>query len=211
MEVKDIPDVQLKELIETIHRDGVDKGREESELLLKQTHEKADKILSEAKSQAETILNNAKRETERLEHSGKESLKQASRDLLLRVRKQLEALFTEILREKTETALNEKEFSQAILALISNWNPETHGDIEVLLPKEKASAITQTLMKSLGEKISKGIEIKASEDLSQGFRIYEKDSHAFYDFSAESIAENLSVYLNPIMSKIVQESLQQDV
>ena len=49
MEVKDIPDVQLKELIDTIQRDGVDKTRKESEALLRQAGEKADAIVAAAK------------------------------------------------------------------------------------------------------------------------------------------------------------------
>jgi hypothetical protein len=41
--------------------------------------------------------------------------------------------------------------------------------------------------------------------------VVEKDGKAYYDFSAASIAENLSLFLNPFMAKIVAEALQQDV
>ena len=106
METKDIPDVQLKELIETIHRDGVDKVRQESEALLRQARAQADEIVAAARAQADALLANARHEQERLEHSGRESLKQASRDLLLGVRKQLETLFSALLKEKTREVLN---------------------------------------------------------------------------------------------------------
>jgi len=43
-----------------------------------------------------------------------------------------------------------------------------------------------------------------------GFRVAEKNGQAYYDFSAESIAENLAIFLNPAMARIVAEALKQD-
>jgi V/A-type H+-transporting ATPase subunit E len=211
MEAKDIPDVQLKELVEAIHRDGVDKARQESEALLKQAKEKSDAILVAARAQAETLLANARHEQEKMEHSGRESLKQASRDLLLGVRKQLEALFAALLEEKTREAFKDTEITSAIVAMISNWAPERQDKIELLLPPERFDSMAGALRKALAGKIAAGIEIKASPEIADGFRVAEKDGQAYYDFSAASIAENLSLFLNPVMAKIVSDALPQDV
>jgi len=210
METKDIADVQLKELIDTIHRDGVDKVRLESDVLLKQARAQVDAILADARSQAETLLANARQEQERIEHSGRESLKQASRDLLLGVRKQLEAMFFALLQEKTRAVLNDKEITAAIAAMIANWTPERQGKIELLLPQKQFDSLAKALRKAMAEKIAAGIEIKAAAEVTNGFRVVEKDGQAYYDFSAASIAESLSVFLNPLMAKIVADALQQD-
>jgi len=211
METKDIPDVQLKELIDTIHRDGVDKVRQESETLLRQAKAQAEGIVAAAREQADAQLANTRREQERLEHSGRESLKQASRDLLLSVRKQLEALFSALLKEKSREALEDKEITLAIAAMISNWKPEVQDKIEILLPQDKFDSMAGALRQALAGKIAAGIEIKAAAELAHGFRVGEKDGHAYYDFSAESIAESLSLFLNPAMAKIVSDALRQDV
>jgi V/A-type H+-transporting ATPase subunit E len=210
METKDIPDVQLKELIDTINRDGVDKVRQESETLLNLARAQADEIVTAARMQATDLLSNARREQERLEHSGRESLKQASRDLLLGVRKQLETLFSALLQEKTRTALNDKEITAAIAAMISNWTPERQGKIELLLPQQQFDSMAKALQKAMAGKIAAGIEIKAAAEVANGFRVVEKDGQAYYDFSAASIAENLSLFLNPLMAKIVVDALQQE-
>jgi V/A-type H+-transporting ATPase subunit E len=211
MEAKDIPDVQLKELIDTIHRDGVDKTRQESEALLKRAGAQADGIVAAARAQADALLASARHEQERLEHSGRESLKQASRDLLLGVRKQLEALFAALLEEKTREAFKDKEIIAAIAAMISNWTPERLDKIELLLPRERFDSMAKALRQALAGKITAGIEIKAAAEVADGFRVAEKDGQAYYDFSAASIAENLSVFLNPVMAKIVSDALQQEV
>ncbi len=210
MEAKDIPDVQLKELIDTIHRDGVDKAHRESEALLQQAREKAGGIMAAARAQADALLANARHEQERLERSGRESLKQASRDLMLKVRKQLEALFAALLKEKARAVLQDKEITSAIAAMISNWTPERQDQIEILLPKDRFAALAKALRKALAGKIAAGIEIKAAAEVADGFRVAEKDGQAYYDFSAASIAENLSVSLNPVMAGIVSDALKQD-
>jgi V/A-type H+-transporting ATPase subunit E len=210
MEVKDIPDVQLKELIDTINRDGVDKVRLESETLLKQARAQADEIVAAARAQADTLLANARQEQERQEHSGRESLKQASRDLMLGVRKQLETIFSELLQEKTGEALKDETITAAIAAMIANWSPERQEKIELLLPQKHFAALAKALRQALAGKITAGIEIKAAAEVTNGFRVSEKNGHAYYDFSAASIAENLALFLNPHLAGIVADARQQD-
>jgi V/A-type H+-transporting ATPase subunit E len=210
METNDIPDVQLKELIDTIHRDGVDKARQDGDTLLRQARAKADAIVADARAQAEALLANARQEQERLEHSGRESLKHVSRDLLLKVRQQLESLFSALLKEKALQALNDKEITAAIAAMIANWSPERQGKIELLLPSKQFEAMAKALRTAMAGKIAAGIEIKAAAELDNGFRVAEKDGQAYYDFSAASIAESLSLSLNPVMARIVADAMQQD-
>ena len=54
-----------------------------------------------------------------------------------------------------------------------------------------------------------GVEVKAAPDVADGFRVAEKDGQAYYDFSAASVAENLAVFLNPVMAGIVGDALKQ--
>ena len=210
MEAKDIPDVQLKELIDTIQRDGVDKVRLESETLLRQARTQADGIVAAAQAQAEALLANARREQERLERSGREALKQAARDLMLGVRKQLEGLFSALLKEKSRDALGDQAITAAIVAMIANWTPERQDKIEILLPRERFDALAQALRQALAGKIAAGIEIKPGAEVADGFRVGEKDGHAYYDFSAASIAESLALFLNPAMAGIVADALKQE-
>lgn len=210
MEAKEIPDVQLKELIDTIHRDGVDKAQREGDELLKQAREKADGIVADARTQAEALLAKARQEQEQMERSGRESLQQASRDLILKVRRQLEAVFSALLKEKAKDALGDKEIAVAIAAMIANWAPERQERIEVLLPAERFEAMAKALRQALANRIASGIEIRAAADVADGFRVAEKNGQAYYDFSAASIAENLAVFLNPAMARIVADALKQD-
>ena len=210
MEAKDIPDVQLKELIDAIQRDGVDKSRQEGEALLRQAGAQAEAIVAAARAQADALLAKARQEQEQMERSGRESLQQASRDLILKVRKQLEILFSTLLKEKAGNALKDKDITAAIATMIANWAPELRERVEVQLPAERFEPMAKALRAGLAGRIAAGIEIKAAAEVVDGFRIAEKNGQAYYDFSAASIAENLAVFLNPAMARIVADALKQD-
>lgn len=210
MDDNKIPDVQLKELIDSIHRDGVDKARREGEEMLRQAREKAEALVAGAQEKAEALLAGARREKEQLERSGRESLEQAGRDLVLKVRRQLEALFAALLREKSSRALEDREIVAAIAAMVSRWTPGQRQELDVLLPAGQGAALAKALRQALAAKVAQGVEIKVSPDVRDGFRVGEKDGHAYYDFSAAGIAENLSVFLNPVLSGILEAGLKQD-
>ncbi len=209
MEAKEIPDIQLEELLETIRSEGVDKGRRESRALLDEARAQAEEIRNKAGAEAERILSEARRERDRLEQAGRESLRQAGRDLLLQVQRQLQALFSAILRREAAAALKGDELSAAILKMISAWKPDQQ-DITLLLPEDLHRSLGQSLQKALAEKLAAGIDIKVARDLTTGFRVSVKDGNSFFDFSAESVAEALAQYLNPMMAEIIKESLEQE-
>lgn len=210
MDANNIPDVQLKELIDSIHREGVDKARQEGEEMVHQAREKAEAIVAEAQAQAEALQAEAQRERERLERSGRESLQQAGRDLLLQVRRRLEGLFAALLREKASQALQDPEIVKALAAMISRWSPGERQQLEVLLPSGQGEALAKALRQALAAKVAQGVEIRVSPDVRDGFRVGEKDGQAYYDFSAAGIAEALAMFLNPALATVLDAGLKQD-
>ena len=58
----------------------------------------------------------------------------------------------------------------------------------------------------LKEEISKGLEIKTDKTLANGFRIGINNGEAYYDYSAESVADLFAAYLNPRVAAIMKNS-----
>jgi V/A-type H+-transporting ATPase subunit E len=53
-----------------------------------------------------------------------------------------------------------------------------------------------------------GLDVRPVSGIAAGFRIGEKGGAAYYDFSAESIGELLSAYLNPRLAEIMKRAAQ---
>ena len=76
----------------------------------------------------------------------------------------------------------------------------------VLLPAKELAVVEASLQAALKAEMAKGLELKADKSLAAGFRIGSKDGAAYYDFSAEAVADLFSAYLNPRTAAIMKEA-----
>ena len=197
-------DAQLKELIEKIKSDGVKSAGEEAAKIIADAEKKAADIIADAERQAEDAKNKAASDAARSEASGKDALKQAGRNLLIDLRKEVEALFGALLEEEIRTALTADAVEKSIVAVIGGWAEKGAGELELLLPEKDLAELEKGLKKKLADQIKAGMEIKPFKDLEAGFRISAKDGSAFYDFSDEELTALYSRYLSPSLLETVK-------
>ena len=74
----------------------------------------------------------------------------------------------------------------------------------MLLSEKDLKALEKSLTASLKAEIKKGLEIKPDKTLAAGFRIGVKNGAAYYDYSAESLAEMFAAYLNPKVAGLMK-------
>lgn len=200
-------EVQVKELIEKIKNDGVKTAEADAAKIIKDAEAKAEEIISKAKKEAAQTAVKAKEDAEKAEQSGKEALKQAGRDLILNLQSRITTLFDKILKNEVAGAMDEKVMGEAISTLISSWKSDV-SDLAVLLSEKDYVKVEKTLKSKLSDQIKKGFEVKASKSLEAGFLVSRKDGSAYYNFSADGMAEVLSEYLNPRISALLKEGVE---
>lgn len=200
-------DVQLQELIDKIKKDGVASAESSAAQIIEDAEKKAAQIISDAKSQAEGIVKEAKTESERLEKSSEDAIKQAGRNLLISFRDGITSELTKIIEAETKTAYSKELLEKLIPDTVKIWADKSEvNNLSVLLAEKDLASLEAGLKAALKDEISKGLEIKPDKTLSNGFRIGLKDGSAFYDYSAESVAELFSAYLNPRVAAILKQS-----
>ena len=79
-------EIQLRELIDQIKKDGVEAAESEAQAILKAANDEAEKIILSAKAEAKRILQEAKKENERMVKSSEDAIRQAGRNLLISFR-----------------------------------------------------------------------------------------------------------------------------
>ena len=197
-------DAQLKELIEKIKSDGVKTAGEEAAKIVADAEKKAAQIIAEAERKAEETRSKAEADAARSEASGKDALKQAGRNLLIDLRKEVENLFGSLLEGEIRTALSADAVEKSIITVIGNWAQKEAGELELLLPEKDLAELEKGLKKKLADQMKAGMEIKPFKDLEAGFRISTKDGSAFYDFSDEELTALYSRYLSPSLFEAVK-------
>jgi V/A-type H+-transporting ATPase subunit E len=198
-------EVQLKELIDKIKNDGVKSAEENAAKIIADAENRAADILRNAEEGAAKLRNTAKADAEKAERSGKEALRQAGRDLILTVRREIESIFGRVLQKEVAESLSGAVLADAVAAAVKNLSGENAADLDVLLPSEALSQVEGALQTKLASELAAGMEIKPFQGLDAGFRVSRKDGTAFFDFSNEEIATLLGRYLNPRLARLLAE------
>lgn len=200
-------DVQLQELIDKIKRDGVAVAENSASEMISNAEKEAKRIIDNAKREAENIINQAKEEANRFEKSSEDSIKQASRNLLLQFRDSVTKELSSIVNETISDSISKDSLEKLIPEIIKEWTKNSDAkDISVLLSEKDLQTLESSFKNSLKNEISQGLTLKVDNSLSKGFRVGIKDGAAFYDFSAETVAELFSAYLNPKVSALMKEA-----
>lgn len=200
-------DVQLQELIDKIKKDGVESAEEASAAIIADAEQKAAEIVAAAQKKADGMLSNAKAETKRMEKASVEAVTQAGRNLLISFRDGINSELSSILIHEITTAYNKDMLKTLIPEIVKEWvKKEDVDDVSILLPEADVKSFESAFIEKLNSEISKGIEIKVDETMTAGFKIGSKDGGAYYDFSAESVAELFSTYLNPKVAEIMKDA-----
>ncbi len=200
-------DVQLQELIDKIKKDGVAAAETSASEKIAAAEKEAAKIVANAKEEADKIIKQAKDETARMEKASEDAIAQASRNLLLTFRKSVENELAAIVSAETEKAYDAKLLGALIPETVKEWAKKSDAsDLSVILNEKDLKALESNLKTALKDKISEGLTLKADNSIGGGFRIGVKDGAAFYDYSAEAVADLFAAYLNPRVAAIMKEA-----
>jgi len=198
-------EIQLQELIDKIKKDGIESASEESARIKQDAETEAAKIIATAQKEAADIVSRGKADAERSEKAGKATLEQASRNLLLAFRVEIQSLLDKIVVQATSSAYNENTLKTMLPEILKAWVNKGGADsVNLLLSEGDLGKLRSWATGALAAELKKGIELKSDRNLTAGFRVANKDGSAYYDFSADSVAELLSAYLNPQLAEILK-------
>jgi len=194
----------LQGLIEKINQEGVKAGEEKAQEIEAGAKRQAEQIIGKAKKEAEKILAKAKDETAKIEKSGEASLKQAGRNLILSLRKEITSMLDTLITLRLREEFSPKAMSQIISSLVKNYKGTMKDDVIVSLNKEDLKKIENDFFAKLKTEVKKGITLKESNDIQAGFIISYDSGKSHYDFTDKGLAEYISLYLKPKLAELLK-------
>jgi len=198
-------EIQVQELIDKIKKDGIKAATEEANKVKAEAETEARRIVETAKREADDLLERAKQDAARAEKAGIAALEQASRNLILAFKDEVQALLNKIISEKVNASYNEDVLKSALPELIKSWAEKSGTDLAVILPESELSKLQGYFNDKLKNELSKGVELKSNRKLASGFHISNKAGSVYYDFSSEAVAKQLSAYLNPKLAELLKK------
>lgn len=200
-------DFQLQELIDKIKKDGVSSAESAAAQITADAEKKAASIVEDAQKKSDDMIKNAKSEIARLEKASEDAVQQACRNMLISFRDSLVAELDGIVQSETAKSYSPDLMKSLIPETVKAWCKNADAsELSVILSEKDLKSLEGELKAALKAEIEKGLEIKPDSTLYAGFRIGVNNGAAFYDYSAESVADLFSAYLNPRVAALMKDA-----
>lgn len=203
-------EVQLQDLVDKIKQDGVASAEQQAAAIVGEAEKKAQDIVESAKKEAEELLKKAEAASERFTQASEAAVKQASRNALIAFQEGVTGALSALVTAETHTAYNADILKTLIPTAVGEWIKSGAGDdLSVILSRDDAKKLETALLSAFKKEVEKGIEIKSDSRMTGGFRIGMKDGSAYYDFSAEAVAELFSTYLSSRAADLLKSAAKE--
>lgn len=195
---------ELKGLIEKIQVEGIQAAEEKAKDILEEARRKADALLEKADSQAQKLIQEANERIAKTEEASRLALKQASRDIMISLRSQINSLLDKIIRSSIQEALSPAELGKIITFLIKEISHKHQEGIEITLGKDDIERMEKGFLSELKDQVKKGVVLRTQDDISAGFLISFDAGKSHFDFTDKALTEYLATYLKPKLQEILK-------
>lgn len=195
---------EIKDLIAKIQREGIKIAEDKSAQIKSEADLLAQKIIEGAKLEAKQIIEKAVAQAKKLDDSTQASLKQAGRDLLISLRKEINAMLNNLIKLELNQALSVEVLAGIIATLIKNAPLTASSEIIVSLNSQDKEKLEQGFLQQIAQETKKQIVLKSSNSITSGFVISFDASKSVFDFSDQALTQYLTDNLRPELSKILE-------
>ena len=194
---------KLQELTEKLYNEGLAKGKEEGELILKQAKQEAAATLEKAKAEAAAIVAKAEKDARDLRSKAESDIRMASAQSLQATKKDIENLVVAKLSgEKVSQALNDLDFIKEIIRCVAEKFSASEG-LELVLPEKLRAELEPWVKNELSKALEGGLKANFSKKIAGGFTIAPADGGWFVSFTQESFNALIAEYLRPVTKKLL--------
>lgn len=193
---------EIKDLIEKIQQEGILAAEEKALKIEADARLKAKELIDKAKMDFEKIIAEAKNNSKKTEKDTQALLKQAARDFLLTLRKEVNDMLNRIIVTHVRQALSPEELIKIIDMLIKDYSACSSQNMTIVFKKDDLEKIEKFFLNELKEKTKKGIILKTSQDISSGFIISYDAGKSMYDFTDTAIASYIGEHLKPKLNEL---------
>ncbi len=200
---------EIRDLIEKINQEGIRAAEEKAQNIEAAAKQRADAILAQAQREAEEMIAAANGRIRREDEQGKTLLAQAGRDLLLSLRKEMNAMLGRIMVSDIQQALTPEALFTLVSVVVRNYSGGESSDITVFLRKEDVQVLENNFLNRLREETKNEIILRPAEEISGGFTISFDNGKSCFDFTDKALAEYIGTYVKPKLHQILKEAVKE--
>lgn len=196
----------LQSLLAKIQEQGLDKANAERAAIIKKAEQDAADITAKAKAAADAMRRAAEEECASLTKRAESAVKQAARDIVLKLNVELKERLNAILQENTADAMTPELMGKIINEMAAAYikDGKQEAKLEVLVSPKSLEEMNAALRGSLKDSFVKQPTLFADMELGGGLKVSVSGNDVFYDFSDDAITDIVAAYIGPRLAAIVK-------
>ncbi len=196
---------KLQELTDRLYSEGLSKGKEEGEKLLRQAEKQAEETLAAARAQAAEIVTKAEKDAADLAERTASDVRKASLQALQTSRNEIEELLlNSVCGKQVDDALGSADFLKEIIRTVAEKFSAEHAcDLSLVLPAALQDKLEPFVKNELAKTLKGGVEVKYSKKISGGLTIGPKDGGYYISLTDETFKSLIGEYMRPATRKLL--------
>lgn len=198
---------KLQGLLEKIRTEGLEKAEAEKQKILDDAKQEARKIIDNAAHEAELTRRKAEEDAMSLEKRAQTAVKQASRDIILKLKGELQKRLENIVHDVSAESLTPEfmgELIKEMAAAFSKNDSVSDSGLEFIVATKDCEKLTGLLRGSLAKSFVETPEVFSGSDISGGLKIGFKGSDVFFDFTDDAITDLVCAYVSPKLAELLE-------
>ena len=188
---------ELQQLLEKIQRDGVDKANAEAAAIVAKAKAEADTIVKKAQEDAAAAEAKGKADAEAYAARARETISQAARDTVLKVKEDVTKLLTKLLAQDVSAALATEAVplaAAAVKELVTGSGAEVAA----------SAKLVDALRAQLAAQAQNGVKVVADEMTGAGFTVKLDNGRVEHEFTDAAIANALAQRLRADLAELLK-------
>ena len=188
---------ELQQLLEKIQRDGVDKANAEAAAIIAKAKTEADALVKKAQEDAAAAEAKGKADAEAYAARARETISQAARDTVLKVKEDVTKLLTQLLAQDVSAALATEAVplaAAAVKELVTGSGAEVAA----------SAKLVDALRAQLAAQAQNGVKVVADEMTGTGFTVKLDNGRVEHDFTDAAISEALAQRLRSDLAALLK-------
>ncbi len=196
---------KLQELTEKIYNEGVQKAKDEAELIINGAKEKSAAIEKEAEKTAEGIIADARQKAETIKTHADAEIKMALNQAVSALKQDITGLITlKALQPPLKEVFGDNQYIKTLIEIIvKGWTQQGNFDLQVILPGQDKAKMEEFFKNQLAVEMNKGLELSFSDNLKSGFKIGPADGSYVISFSDQDFMNFFKAYLRPKTNELL--------
>ena len=189
---------ELQQLLEKIQRDGVDKANAEAAAIVAKAKAEADALVKKAQEAAAAAEAKGKADADAYAARARETIAQAARDTVLKVKDDVTNLLTKLLAQDVTSALASEAVPIAAAAVKELVSGSATAEVAA------SAKLVDALRAQLAAQAQGGVKVVADEMTGAGFTVKLDNGRVEHDFTDAAISDALAPRLRPALAALLK-------